>query len=91
MIQGARHGHVVKRLPKLKTCFFPSLFSPVLSGNACCCHCCRVKQQSELISASLVSLPTAPNTAPYGSTGSAQVPLACWSLILALSTLISAY
>ncbi|CAL8253143.1 unnamed protein product [Merluccius merluccius] len=32
-----------------------------------------------------------PNTAPYGSTGSAQVPLACWSLILALSTFISVY
>ncbi|XP_059923499.1 neuronal growth regulator 1 [Gadus macrocephalus] len=35
--------------------------------------------------------PQHPTTAPYGSTGSAQVPLACWSLILALSTFISAY
>uniref|UniRef100_A0A1A8N0B9 Neuronal growth regulator 1 n=2 Tax=Nothobranchius TaxID=28779 RepID=A0A1A8N0B9_9TELE len=32
-----------------------------------------------------------PNTAPYGSTGSAHVPLACRYLVLALSSLISVY
>ena len=75
---------------RLKACFSLPSFLLCYRGNACR-HRRRVKQQSELISASLVSLPTAPNTAPYGSTGSAQVPLACWSLILALSTFISAY
>ncbi|TKS74696.1 hypothetical protein D9C73_008779 [Collichthys lucidus] len=33
----------------------------------------------------------APNTAPYGSTGSAYAPLACRYLVLALSSFISAY
>ncbi|XP_057193277.1 neuronal growth regulator 1 isoform X3 [Triplophysa rosa] len=32
-----------------------------------------------------------PNTAPYGSTGGADVLLACWYLILALSSLVSIY
>ncbi|XP_042272777.1 neuronal growth regulator 1 isoform X2 [Thunnus maccoyii] len=32
-----------------------------------------------------------PNTAPYGSTGSAHVPLACRYLVLALSSFISVY
>lgn len=53
--------------------------------------CCSVKVQSMLIRASLVSLPTAANTAPYGSTGSAYVPLACRYLVLALSSFISVY
>ncbi|KAM4575292.1 neuronal growth regulator 1 isoform 1-T1 [Fundulus diaphanus] len=39
---------------------------------------------------SAVSSP-APNTAPYGSTGSAHVPLACRYLVLALSSFISVY
>ncbi|XP_077462965.1 neuronal growth regulator 1 isoform X1 [Stigmatopora argus] len=39
---------------------------------------------------SAVSRP-APNTAPYGSTGSAHVPLACRYLVLALTTLMAAY
>ncbi|KAM8744600.1 neuronal growth regulator 1 isoform 1-T1 [Acanthopagrus schlegelii] len=39
---------------------------------------------------SAVSSP-APNTAPYGSTGSAYVPLACRYLVLALSSFISVY
>ncbi|XP_061681408.1 neuronal growth regulator 1 isoform X2 [Syngnathoides biaculeatus] len=33
----------------------------------------------------------APNTAPYGSTGSAHVPLACHYLVLALTTLMAVY
>uniref|UniRef100_A0A3B4WSR5 Neuronal growth regulator 1 n=1 Tax=Seriola lalandi dorsalis TaxID=1841481 RepID=A0A3B4WSR5_SERLL len=33
----------------------------------------------------------APNTAPYGSTGGAHVPLACRYLVLALSSFISVY
>lgn len=36
-------------------------------------------------------LPTALNTAPYGSTGSAHVLLACRYLVLALSSFISVY
>ncbi|XP_037104879.1 neuronal growth regulator 1 isoform X3 [Syngnathus acus] len=32
-----------------------------------------------------------PNTAPYGSTGSAHVPMACRYLVLALTTLMAAY
>ncbi|XP_056269900.1 neuronal growth regulator 1 isoform X3 [Pseudoliparis swirei] len=39
---------------------------------------------------SAVSSP-APNTAPYGSTGRAHVPLACQYLVLALSSFISVY
>ncbi|XP_029285170.1 neuronal growth regulator 1 isoform X1 [Cottoperca gobio] len=39
---------------------------------------------------SAVSSP-APNTAPYGSTGSAHIPLACQYLVLALSSFISVY
>ncbi|XP_068176466.1 neuronal growth regulator 1 isoform X1 [Antennarius striatus] len=39
---------------------------------------------------SAVSSP-APNTAPYGSTGSAYIPLACRYLVLALSSFISMY
>ncbi|RXN03387.1 neuronal growth regulator 1-like isoform X1 [Labeo rohita] len=34
---------------------------------------------------------SAPNTAPYGSTGGAEVLLACRYLILALSSLVSVY
>ncbi|KAF6725126.1 Neuronal growth regulator 1 [Oryzias melastigma] len=33
----------------------------------------------------------APNTAPYGSTGSAHIPQACRYLVLALSSFISVY
>ncbi|KAM8874899.1 neuronal growth regulator 1 isoform 2-T2 [Spinachia spinachia] len=52
-------------------------------------YTCVATNKLGTVNASVPLIP--PNTAPYGSTGSAHVPLACQYLILALSSFVSVY